>query len=725
MSLISISLKELSMAKTFFNLVLLFCMAVSVSAQTSAFTYQGKLTDGGAAASGQYDFTFKLFASSSDGSQIGSDFVVDDVQASNGIFTVMLDFGSSPFVPPGGTYLEIAVRPGASTGAYTTLLPRQPITSAPYAIQSLSATLAADSQKLGGINADQYIQTTDARLTDARDPLPGSSNYVQNTNTAQAGVNFTIGGTGSANILNAATEFDLGGSRIMSRPGLGNIFVGTAGANNTTGQENSFFGSFNGSFNTIGSKNSFFGSGTGFKNTTGSGNSFYGTSSGGANTTGSQNTYVGVETGFNTTTGSNNSFFGWDAGFNNLGGNNQTLMGANTRVGGSLSLQYAAAFGANATVSTDDTIVLGKTAGTYDGVARPADTVLIPGALNVTGSFGASVFNATTQYNFGGVKMLFANGPYNNGPGTNLVFSNTFAGEGAGISTTPNASISSEDGKFNTFYGANAGKANTTGFRNSLFGANAGRASINTNENSFFGWNAGTATASGGGDSFYGASAGESNTSGSGNSFFGLAAGSANTTGNGNVFIGEIAGSSNTIGSFNTFIGNSANGLFPNLTNATAIGYQARVDESNSLVLGSVAGVNGASASTNVGIGTTSPSAALDVRGDIRIGIDGYLVPGGVENLRIIRGVISGGGAALAGSGFTVSHTGTGTYTVTYNTAFVGLPAVTANVESGSGAARLVTLQGTTTGSATILISVPSTGALADGAFHFIAIGPR
>jgi hypothetical protein len=52
-----------------------------------------------------------------------------------------------------------------------------------------------------------------------------------------------------------------------------------------------------------------------------------------------------------------------------------------------------------------------------------------------------------------------------------------------------------------------------------------------------------------------------------------------------------------------------------NLNNATAIGFRARVDQSNSLVLGSIAGVNNAPASVNVGIGTTTPQATLDVNG--------------------------------------------------------------------------------------------------------------
>ena len=47
------------------------------------------------------------------------------------LFTVQLDFG--PVFDGRQFYLEIGVRPGAETGAYTALIPRQPITGAPYA----------------------------------------------------------------------------------------------------------------------------------------------------------------------------------------------------------------------------------------------------------------------------------------------------------------------------------------------------------------------------------------------------------------------------------------------------------------------------------------------------------------------------------------------------------------------------------------------------------------
>src|SRR2546423_14053439 len=103
--------------------------AVCTSAQSTSFTYQGKLTDAGAAPTAIYDFTFKLFPSSSGGTQIGVDVLRDDVQVTNGVFTVTLDFGSSAFTPGSSNYLEISVRPGASTGGLQQLLPPAPATS--------------------------------------------------------------------------------------------------------------------------------------------------------------------------------------------------------------------------------------------------------------------------------------------------------------------------------------------------------------------------------------------------------------------------------------------------------------------------------------------------------------------------------------------------------------------------------------------------------------------
>ena len=88
-----------------------------------------------------------------------------------------------------------------------------------------------------------------------------------------------------------------------------------------------------------------------------------------------------------------------------------------------------------------------------------------------------------------------------------------------------------------------------------------------------------------------------------------------NTTGSENTGIGLYALGSNTTGSYNTGVGYLTNVGSGNLTNATAIGAYAYVTQSNTLVLGSINGVNNATSSTNVGIGTTAPDNLLTVNG--------------------------------------------------------------------------------------------------------------
>ena len=92
-------------------IVLLGAGAVTtVSAQGTAFVYQGKLSNG-PPQTGQFDFTFKLFtAQAPGGTQIGATFVGDNVTVTIGVFKVNLDFGSAPFSAGTGNYLEIAVR---------------------------------------------------------------------------------------------------------------------------------------------------------------------------------------------------------------------------------------------------------------------------------------------------------------------------------------------------------------------------------------------------------------------------------------------------------------------------------------------------------------------------------------------------------------------------------------------------------------------------------------
>ena len=366
-----------------FSGLIIVCASFAAFAQTSEFTYQGKLTDSGTPQA-TYQMQFKLFNAVSGGSQVGFALTNPSVAVSSGVFTVSLDFGAAAF---DGTdrFLEIAVKRNTSD-PFTVLTPRQKITSAPYSIKSQSSDTSTNALNLGGTAANQFIQTNDSRLTDDRSPLPNSANYIQNTTTPQTTANFNIGGTGAANVLDAQTQFNIGGNRALSVAGTSNVFAGVnAGIVNTSGIQNSFFGRNAGQANTTGgantfvgafagrssitsNNNSFFGSLAGFRNTGGFANTFIGTQAGDGNTTGDSNTFVGDAPGQSNTTGSNNVFLGTISGRSNITGSNNTILGNAADVGAN-SLTNATAIGANAVVSQSNSLVLGSINGVNSATA--------------------------------------------------------------------------------------------------------------------------------------------------------------------------------------------------------------------------------------------------------------------------------------------------------------------------------------------------------------------
>jgi hypothetical protein len=74
---------------------------------------------------------FKLYDAPAGGTQIGFTQTANNIGIIDGIVTIELTFGTDAFNGQ-GRWLEISIRPGASTGAYTILNPRQSITSSPY-----------------------------------------------------------------------------------------------------------------------------------------------------------------------------------------------------------------------------------------------------------------------------------------------------------------------------------------------------------------------------------------------------------------------------------------------------------------------------------------------------------------------------------------------------------------------------------------------------------------
>ena len=193
--------------------LILAAAAATARAQTTTFTYQGRLTDNNFPANTTYEMQFKLFDTSSGGLQLPQPtpititFTVagsNAVSIVNGAFTVPLDFGSGVFTGA-DRWLEISVRKPSDPPGFTLLTPRQQITSSPYSLRASGAAIAdiatnalssADSAKLNGQPGSAYVLTTDSRLSDARNPLAGSANYIQNTTNPQTG-NFNISGNGT------------------------------------------------------------------------------------------------------------------------------------------------------------------------------------------------------------------------------------------------------------------------------------------------------------------------------------------------------------------------------------------------------------------------------------------------------------------------------------------------------------------------------------------------
>ncbi len=135
--------------------------------QTTAFKYQGSLTDGGSAATGNFQMQFRMFDSQFGGSQVGATLSDVPVTATAGIFSVSLDFGTNAF-GGGPRWLAISVRRSAGE-AYTLLSPREQITSSPYAVKTLSASQAdALSPACVGCVQNSHISSIDgAKVTGA------------------------------------------------------------------------------------------------------------------------------------------------------------------------------------------------------------------------------------------------------------------------------------------------------------------------------------------------------------------------------------------------------------------------------------------------------------------------------------------------------------------------------------------------------------------------------
>ena len=231
-----------------------FVAVESLSAQGTAFTYQGQLADGGNPANGSYDLTFALYNSTSLASPVTFGPVTNSaVLVTNGLFTTTLDFGTGIFT--GVNYwLQIGVRVNGDTNAFTTLSPRQPLLPVPYAIFASAASnllgSVATTQLNGTLPSAQISGTYSSAVTFSNSAnsfagvFGGDGSSLSNLNASRVASGTVADARLSANVALLNTNQTFTGSNIFTSF---NTFNGTnnfTGVNTFTNFGNSFRGSF-------------------------------------------------------------------------------------------------------------------------------------------------------------------------------------------------------------------------------------------------------------------------------------------------------------------------------------------------------------------------------------------------------------------------------------------------------------------------------------------------
>jgi hypothetical protein len=152
--------------------------------QSATFTYQGRLTDHGSPANGAFDLRFTLYDALSGGSAVGGPVTNSPAGVTNGLFAAVLDFGTAPFSSGAARWLEIGVRTNGSSGSFTILTPRQPITAAPYAVTAANLTGNLPAGHLAGALPSSALSGNySGAVTFSNDSNSFSGSFIGNGNS--------------------------------------------------------------------------------------------------------------------------------------------------------------------------------------------------------------------------------------------------------------------------------------------------------------------------------------------------------------------------------------------------------------------------------------------------------------------------------------------------------------------------------------------------------------
>ncbi len=415
----------------------------------------------------------------------------------------------------------------------------------------------------GTVDGTNFIGTTDDIPVNIRVNGQKAGRIESNTGLSNLFLGYQAG---NVNTASANTGI---GTRALAANTTGNglVAVGQGALSfNTTGLSNTAVGSGSLLNNTTGQDNTAVGRLALSGNSTAGGNSAFGSNSLTINS-GSGNTAIGANSLSNNTTGVGNTAIGFDA---------------NVSVG---NLTNATAIGYQASVNASNTIQLGNSGVTTVNIGTGTSTKLVAGQLQITGgtlsagSVLTSDASGNATWQGGGWGLTGTAGTVDGinfiGTTDNIPLSFRVNNLKAG-----RVDITAQ----NTFFGSQAGNS-TTGSRNTAYGMGALFTNTTSIENTALGFNAlfqNTAAE----NTAVGVSALGVSTTGAQNTAVGRSSLAGNTTGANNVALGYSSLLTNTTGSNNTAIGSGADVTTPGLTKATAIGYNAKVAASNTLILG-------------------------------------------------------------------------------------------------------------------------------------------
>src|ERR1700677_653521 len=193
-------------------------------AQGRAFTYSGQLQNNGSPAGGTYDLVSPLFTNSGGGVAVAGPVTNNAVGVTNGLFTVLIDFGPGVFTGQ-IDWLQIGVATNGQS-SFTTLSPRQQLTPTPYALYASNAAVAVKAT-----TASSAASATFSASATTADSFSGSlSGDV--TGTQSTTVVSSVGGQTAANVAagvaaaDGATSSNTSGT-IVTRDSGGNFSAGT------------------------------------------------------------------------------------------------------------------------------------------------------------------------------------------------------------------------------------------------------------------------------------------------------------------------------------------------------------------------------------------------------------------------------------------------------------------------------------------------------------------